>query len=318
MHVISAGVALASTVATLGMTSPAQAADPPPAGSVQIVTTMATAYGPWAQTGVNPPTKPYISKPTFATHMLITCPANRRAAVDMSPVWSMTIPGIAFTCTGVRQEVIFTPTASGSTDEGWNTVTVSATLRLYPVEENSGGPGVQLDTDVKQVRVNTVGTGDKPPWPPTPDPTPTPTPTPAPTPTPTPSPVPTPAPTPVPGPTPAPIPTPTPPPAATPVAHRPSAPRAVHATSASRRATLVWARPVSTGGARLDRYQVRRGTAPARNVPATASRFTFTRLNNGHTYPLFVRAHNRAGFSQWVRALARPRAVSPSAPPYTT
>lgn len=313
MYVISAGVALASAVATVGMTSPAQAADPPPTGSVQIVTTTATAYGPWAQTGVNPPTKPYVSKPTFATHMLITCPANRRAAVDMSPVWSMTIPGIAFTCTGVRQEVIFTPTASGSTDEGWNTVTVTATLRLYPVDENGGGPGVQLDTDVKQVRVNTVGTGDKPPWPPTPDPTPTPAPAP------TPTPAPAPAPAPAPGPTPTPHPAPTPHP--TPAAHRPSAPRAVHATSASRRATLIWALPASTGGARLDRYQVRRGTAPPRNVPATASRFTFTRLANGHAYPLFVRAHNRAGFSQWVRALARPRApraAPPSAPPYTT
>jgi hypothetical protein len=239
---------------------------------VEIITKVATAYGPWAQ---NPPDAPYISKPTYPTHMLVTCPAGREAQVDMSPVFSHTIPGVALTCTGSRQEVVFVPTAAPSGEQGWHTGTVSAALRLRPVEE--GGALTLLDTDVKQVRVNTVGTGDKPVWPPKPTDPPKP-------------------------------PDPPQPPGSDPVAHRPSAPRAVHATSASRRATLFWARPASAGSARIDLYQVRRGISQARNVPATSSRFTFTRLVNGRAYALFVRAHNRVGFSPWVRAVVRPHA----------
>ncbi len=268
MNLISAGVALATAVAAVGLASPTQAADVP-TGSVDIMTAEATAYGPWAQ---NPPDPPYVSKPTFPTRMLVTCPAGRQAQVDMSPVWSMTIPGIAFTCAGEPQEVVFVPTSSQSTDEGWHVTTVSATLVLRPVEE--GGPLTTLDTDVRQVRVNTVGTGEKPP-----------------------------------------VPHPTPPPRPGPVAHRPSVPRAVHTRSASRRATLVWARPAHTGGARIDRYQVRKGRSAPHNVRVTSRRFTFTRLANGRSYRLFVRAHNRAGFSRWVAAVARPHARSRPRPP---
>jgi len=284
MKLTSAGVALASALAAVGLAIPAQAADP--SGSVDIVTTEATASGPWAQ---NPPDAPYVSKPTFETHMSVTCPADRRAQLDMSPVWSMTTPGIAFTCTGSRQEVVFGPTSSQTTDEGLTAVTVSATLSLRPTPDELDGPLTQLDADAQQVRVRTVGTGEKPVWPPKPpDPPSQPDPPSAPNP-----------------------PTPTPAPAA----HRPSAPRAVHTRSGARRAMIVWAHPASTGGARIDRYQVRRGTSPARSVPAASRRFTFTRLVNGRTYGLFVRSHNRVGFSRWVRAAARPHAPRPSASP---
>jgi hypothetical protein len=90
---------------------------------------------------------------------------------------------------------------------------------------------------------------------------------------------------------------------------RPSAPRRQHTTSASTRATLYWAAPASTGGARIDRYQIRRGTSTyARNLPPTARHFTFTHLRNGSLYRLYVRAHNTKGFSGWVAARARPHA----------
>jgi hypothetical protein len=129
-----------------------------------------------------------------------------------------------------------------------------------------------------------------------------------------------PAPPPVVTPAPTPTPTPPPPPTATPVpqpptvsATHPSAPRRQHATSASGRATLYWASPASTGGAAIDRYQIRRGTSSfVRNLGPTARRFTFTRLRNGSFYRLYVRAHNAKGFSGWVAAGARPHA--PPAP----
>jgi hypothetical protein len=110
-----------------------------------------------------------------------------------------------------------------------------------------------------------------------------------------------------------PVVTPTPsPPVVTPppgVVTRPSAPRRQHTTSASTRATLYWAAPASTGGARIDRYQIRRGTSTyARNLPPTARHFTFTHLRNGSLYRLYVRAHNTKGFSGWVAARARPHA----------
>jgi hypothetical protein len=113
--------------------------------------------------------------------------------------------------------------------------------------------------------------------------------------------------------TPAPAPAPAPPavtpprPAPVPATTRPSAPTRQHATAASGRATLFWAPPVRTGGARIDRYQIRRGTSSyVRNLAPTARRFTFTRLRNGSLYRLYVRAHNVKGFSGWVAASARP------------
>jgi hypothetical protein len=128
-----------------------------------------------------------------------------------------------------------------------------------------------------------------------------------------PAPVVTPAPTPTPTPAPPPIVTPVPqPPTVSPATH-PSAPRRQHTTAASGRATLYWAGPASTGGAAVDRYQIRRGTSSfARNLGPTARRFTFTRLRNGSFYRLYVRAHNAKGFSGWVSAGARPHA--PPAP----
>jgi hypothetical protein len=85
----------------------------------------------------------------------------------------------------------------------------------------------------------------------------------------------------------------------------PSSPYRLHATSFSGRATLDWTYPISTGGALINRYQVKQGTF-ARNVPARTRSYTFTGLRNGAFYSLYVRAHNSAGFSKWARVGARP------------
>lgn len=95
----------------------------------------------------------------------------------------------------------------------------------------------------------------------------------------------------------------------------PDAPDEVTTRPASRRATLAWRTPISDGGSSLTGYQVQRGTrfATRRNLSPATSSHRFTRLSNGSTYRLYVRARNAVGFSRWVSATATP-ARRPSAP----
>jgi hypothetical protein len=95
-------------------------------------------------------------------------------------------------------------------------------------------------------------------------------------------------------------------------AHRPSAPRRPQTQVGSHRAVLVWEPPKRTGGAVITSYQVRRGTAHARPLPATARRAVFTGLQNGHRYDFYVRAHNRRGYGPWARTFAVPQAAEQS------
>ena len=107
-----------------------------------------------------------------------------------------------------------------------------------------------------------------------------------------------------------PVVTPPKPPVVTSPATRPSRPRRQHTRVFPGRAVLYWAAPASTGGARIDRYQVRRGTSSfARNLRPGVRHFTFTHLRNGSLYRLYVRAHNARGFGGWVAARARPQAL---------
>jgi hypothetical protein len=151
MKPISAGVALATLVASAGFATPARADDPPI--SVRITTRVAVAEGPWGQAA--PHSQPYVSKPTFDTRMRVVCPAGQRIPLTVEPVWSMTIPGLMVDCTGSRQDVVFKATGSMSTDEGWHPVTVKASF-------SADGQSVE---DTRVVRVNTVGVGPKPPYP---------------------------------------------------------------------------------------------------------------------------------------------------------
>lgn len=105
-----------------------------------------------------------------------------------------------------------------------------------------------------------------------------------------------------------------PPPGAPPAVRAPTVPRALHAQAGPRRARLFWVAPARTGGAPVDRYQVRRGSW-VRTVSAATRSYTFSGLRNGRWYALSVRAHNVAGFGRWARAVpvrprppARPRA----------
>jgi hypothetical protein len=151
MTPISAGVALAMMAATAGFATPAQADDPPL--FLDITTQVAEAHGPWAQ--IAPHSQPYVSKPTFATHMSVVCPAGQRIPLTVEPVWSMTIPGRMVDCTGTRQDVVFNATGSMSTDEGWHPVTVKASF-------SADGRSVE---DTQVVQVDTIGDGPKPPYP---------------------------------------------------------------------------------------------------------------------------------------------------------
>jgi hypothetical protein len=99
-----------------------------------------------------------------------------------------------------------------------------------------------------------------------------------------------------------------------PTVEAPAAPRPLHARPGPRRVRLSWVAPARTGGAPVNRYQVRRGDW-VRTVSADTRSYTFTRLRNGRRYTLSVRAHNVAGFGPWARAVqvrprpaARPRA----------
>ena len=90
----------------------------------------------------------------------------------------------------------------------------------------------------------------------------------------------------------------------------PSRATGLHVTSRSHRATLYWTRPVSTGGAAIDRYQVVNGSYRRNLTPATR-RATFTHLRNGGFWTrapraLYVRAHNSEGYGKWARATAFP------------
>lgn len=95
----------------------------------------------------------------------------------------------------------------------------------------------------------------------------------------------------------------------------PSVPRALHARPGPRRARLSWVAPAKTGGAPVNRYQLRRGDW-FRTVSADARTYMFTGLRKGRQYTLSVRAHNTAGFGPWARAVrvrarpaARPRGI---------
>jgi hypothetical protein len=151
MKTLSAGVALLTLAATAGFATSAQADDPPI--SLDITTRVAVAHGPWAQ--VIPHSQPYVSKPTFETHLDVVCPAGHRIPLTVQPVWSMTLPGRMVDCTGSSQDVVFSATGSMSTDEGWHPVTVKASF-------SADGQSVE---DTQVVRVDTVGDGPKPDYP---------------------------------------------------------------------------------------------------------------------------------------------------------
>jgi Fibronectin type III domain len=90
-----------------------------------------------------------------------------------------------------------------------------------------------------------------------------------------------------------------------PVVHKPSAPQRAHASVSSKRARLYWSAPRSTGGSRIDHYQVYRSRF-TRTLSASARSYLFTGLHNRTRYTLYVRAHNRAGWGSWTHAYARP------------
>jgi hypothetical protein len=97
---------------------------------------------------------------------------------------------------------------------------------------------------------------------------------------------------------------------------RPSAPGSPRASTGSHRATLRWTYTSGDdGGAALIRFQVQRGARSATrlNLSPSSRWHRFTRLTNGTTYRLYVRAQNSVGFSRWVDATATP-ARRPSAP----
>jgi hypothetical protein len=86
----------------------------------------------------------------------------------------------------------------------------------------------------------------------------------------------------------------------------PSQPRITGGSAGNHRVTVRWAAPLRTGGARIDRYQVHRRGAN-KIVGGSVRSASFSGLVNGRTYTLFVRAHNRAGYGAWSRAvLLRP------------
>lgn len=88
-----------------------------------------------------------------------------------------------------------------------------------------------------------------------------------------------------------------------PALSRPGPPRSEAAVPGNALVTVTWAAPASSGGARIDRYEVQRwrtGTTrrTAIRVGASVRRVVIRSLVNGVRYSFAVRAHNRAGWGR--------------------
>jgi hypothetical protein len=121
---------------------PAQAATAPV--SVHILTARATAYGDVYYDDTAHETR--VSKPHYTIRMRARCPAGRSAFITV-PVYSMTAPGVAFTCTGRRQTVSF-GYAAASDQFGWHWTTPTVHL------EWTGDLTVRA-TDTRRIHVYT-------------------------------------------------------------------------------------------------------------------------------------------------------------------
>lgn len=104
-------------------------------------------------------------------------------------------------------------------------------------------------------------------------------------------------------------------------ATRPSAPRAAKATPLDHAVRITWQAPASTGGSRIDRYDVQRwnpSTQRWRSVRSAGPRvrsWTNTGLVNGTPYYFRVLAHNARGWSPASRQVsATPRGVPGGVP----
>jgi hypothetical protein len=92
-------------------------------------------------------------------------------------------------------------------------------------------------------------------------------------------------------------------------ATHPSKPRFISGSARSHAAVISWATPRKNGGARIDRYQVHRFNSDFdKSVRASKHSVRFNGLNPAKTYSFYVRAHNRAGWSDWSRIVrVKPR-----------
>jgi hypothetical protein len=98
----------------------------------------------------------------------------------------------------------------------------------------------------------------------------------------------------------------------------PTAPRSPVTTVGNAKVTLTWQRPLSNGGAMVDRYRVQRATSssgPWTGIGLTTTRtLVATGLANGTRYYFRVGAHNVAGWGPFGPTVSGVPRTVPSAP----
>jgi hypothetical protein len=95
-------------------------------------------------------------------------------------------------------------------------------------------------------------------------------------------------------------PTPEPP---APAAAPPTKPRSVQGHAMKKSALITWSSPKNTGGAKIDSYQVHQFDGPDKTVGGGKGAVKFKQLDPGSTYRFYVRAHNKAGWSDWSKVV---------------